>query len=270
MFDIMKTIFYGGKVYTGALPLAEAFVVEDDRFVFAGTSADALKLAENDDQKVDLAGRFVCAGFNDSHMHLVNYGQSLKIAPLHEHTGSLQDMLECLKNHPIPGNGWIVGRGWNQDYFTDVSRMPTRWDLDQVSTTRPVMAVRACGHAAVVNSYILDLMGITAQTPQPEGGQIVLENGEPNGILFDNAMNPVYAQIPVPTREELKDMIRTACRKLNAYGVTSSQSDDYSTFASVPWQEINAAYEELADAGELTVRVYQQSLCASVSVSNRN
>ena len=261
----MKTIFYGGKVYTGVLPLAEAFAVEDDRFLFSGSSADAMKLAEDGDRMVDLAGRFVCAGFNDSHMHLLNYGHSLKIAPLHQYTGSLREMLECLKNHPIPGNGWIVGRGWNQDYFRDVSRMPTRWDLDQVSTTRPVMAVRACGHTAVVNSYILDLLGITAETPQPEGGQIVIENGEPNGVLFDNAMNPVYAQIPVPNREELKDMIRTACRKLNSYGVTSSQSDDYSTFASVPWQEINTAYDELAESGELTVRVYQQSNFASLA-----
>ena len=53
MFDIMKTIFYGGKVYTGALPLAEAFVVEGDHFIFAGSSADALNMAEHGDNKVD-------------------------------------------------------------------------------------------------------------------------------------------------------------------------------------------------------------------------
>ena len=255
----MKTIFYGGRVYTGQLPLREAFAVEGDCFVFAGSSKDARKLAETGDRCIDLEGSFVCAGFNDSHLHLLNYGHTLKLAPLHAHTGSLEEMLECLKNHPIPENGWMIGRGWNQDNFSDVTRMPNRWDLDRVSTTRPVMAVRACGHAAVVNSYILNLLGITGQTPQPEGGRIVLENGEPNGVLFDNAMNRIYALIPVPTREVLKDMIRTACRKLNSYGVTSSQSDDYSTFSNVPWREINAAYQELAQTGELTVRVYQQS-----------
>ena len=260
----MKKIFFGGRVYTGQLPLVEAFAVEDGRFTFAGSNADALELSKADDEKIDLAGQFVCAGFNDSHMHLVNYGQILKIAPLYAHTSSLQDILDCLKVHPIPASGWIIGRGWNQDYFTDADRMPTRWDLDQVSTTGPVMAVRACGHAAVVNSYVLNLLGITGQTPQPEGGQIVLENGEPNGVLFDNAMNPVYEVIPAPTREDLKDMIRTASRKLNSYGVTSSQSDDYSTFNNVPWQEINAAYEELAAAGELTVRVNQQSNFSSL------
>ena len=261
----MKTIFCGGRVYTGDLPLAQAFVVEDDRFIFAGSNEDALKLMAEGDRQVDLAGKFVCAGFNDSHMHLLNYGQALRVAPLYAHTGSLKEILDCLKSHPVPGNGWIIGRGWNQDYFSDADRMPTRWDLDQVSDTCPVMAVRACGHAAVVNSYLLNQLGITADTPQPEGGQIVLENGEPNGILFDNAMNPVYAAIPVPTREDLKDMIRTASRRLNSYGVTSSQSDDYGTFSNVSWQEVNAAYEELVEAGELTVRVYQQSNFASLN-----
>ena len=260
----MKTIFYGGKVYTGRMPLLEAFAVEGGKFIFTGSSTEALKLAGEGNRVVDLEGRFVCAGFNDSHMHLLSYGNSLRIAPLHEHTGSLREMLDCLKNHPASDNGWIVGRGWNQDYFADVDRMPTRWDLDEVSTTCPVMATRACGHAAVVNSYVLNLLGITADTPQPDGGQIVVENGQPNGILFDNAMNAVYDVIPVPSREALKDMIRTASRKLNTYGVTSSQTDDYSTFWSVPWQEINAAYRELADSGELTVRVNQQANFANL------
>ena len=255
----MKTIFYGGRVYTGQLPLVQAFAIEDDRFIFAGSDADALAMAGEEDKIIDLADQFVCAGFNDSHMHLLNYGQSLRIAPLHEHTGSLRDMLDCLRNHPVPGSGWIIGRGWNQDYFTDINRMPNRWDLDQVSSTGPVMAVRACGHAAVVNSFVLDLLGINGNSEQPEGGQIVMENGEPNGVLFDNAMNAVYDVVPAPSREDLKDMIRAASRKLNSYGVTSSQTDDYSTFSTVHWSEINAAYEELAAAGELTVRVNQQS-----------
>ena len=260
----MKTIFYGGKVYTGRLPLLEAFAIENDKFIFAGSSADALKLAGEGNSVIDLEGRFVCAGFNDSHMHLLSYGNTLGIAPLYDHTGSLRDMLHCLKNHPASDSGWIVGRGWNQDYFTNVSRMPTRWDLDEVSTACPVMATRACGHAAVVNSYVLNLLGITADTEQPEGGQIVMENGQPNGILLDNAINAVYDVIPVPGREALKDMIRTASRKLNSYGVTSSQTDDYSTFWNVPWQEINAAYRELAESGELTVRVNQQANFANL------
>ena len=255
----MKTIYYGGQVYTGQLPLAEAFIVEGDKFSFAGSSVDALSQAAEEDRIIDLEGKFVCPGFIDSHMHLLNFGQSLNVAPLHAHTSSLREMIECLKDHGSRTDGWIIGRGWNQDYFTDADRMPNRYDLDQVASDRPVMAVRACGHALAVNSFLLNRLGITADSPQPFGGQIVMENGEPNGILFDNAMDPVYAAVPVPDREELKNLLRLACRKLNSYGITGSHSDDYSTFAGVPWQEVNAAYRELEAAGELTVRVYEQS-----------
>ena len=259
----MKTIYYNGRVYTGKLPLVQAFAVEGDKFTFAGSDEEALALWAEGDGKVDLGGKFVCAGFNDSHMHLLNYGQSLNMAPLYANTGSLEEMLKCLKDFMAVNPGirgeWLMGRGWNQDYFSDVQRMPTRWDLDTVSTEVPICAVRACGHALVLNSKAIDLLGITADTPQPEGGQIVLENGVPNGIFFDNAMEPIYESIPAPGREELKNMIRSACKALNAYGVTSSHSDDYCVFRTVHWNEINEAYRELEQSGELTVRVYEQS-----------
>lgn len=259
----MKTIYKNGAVYTGKLPLVEAFAVEDGKFVFAGSSAEADALAAAGDKVVDLGGKFVCSGFNDSHMHLLNYGSSLLKAQLAAHTESLEDMLACLdtfqKEHPRKDGAWLMGRGWNQDYFTDVDRMPNRYDLDRVSTEVPICATRACGHCLVVNSKALELLGVTADTPQPEGGEIGMENGEPDGRFFDNAMEPVYDSIPVPSKEEIKDMIRSACKALNSYGVTSSQSDDYCVYRAVPWQTVNEAYKELEDSGELTVRVYEQS-----------
>ncbi len=258
----MKTIYYNGKVYTGELPLVQAFVVENGSFVFAGTDADAKTLAKSGDELVDLKGQFVCSGFNDSHMHLLNYGSSLMSAKLAEHTDSLEHMLQCMKDfeaeHPVKGKAWLMGRGWNQDYFTDVKRMPNRYDLDQVSAELPVIVVRACGHCLVVNSKALELLGVTARTEQPEGGEIGMENGEPDGRFFDNAMDRVYAAIPVPDKEQIKDMLRLACKALNRYGVTSSQTDDYCVYRAVPWQTVNEAYEELEKSGELTVRVYEQ------------
>jgi len=253
----MKTIYYNAAVYTGTLPLQEAFGVENGLFYFTGTNEDAQM--QSADSFVDLKGAFVCAGFNDSHMHLLNYGQSLTIAPLHKHTGSLDEMVQCLKN-TVPGRGgWILGRGWNQDYFTEENRMPNRWDLDRVSLTNPVCAIRACGHALVINSKALELLGITGKTPQPEGGQVILENGIPNGIFFDNAMDLVYDAFPAPSGEDLKAMIKAGCAAVNAYGITSVQSDDYCVFRNVSWREINDAFRELEAAGELTVRVYEQA-----------
>ena len=258
----MKNIYINGSVYTGELPLVQAFAEENGVFVFAGTDEDAKALAKEGDRITDLKGSFVCSGFNDSHMHLVNFGASLMSAQLAKHTASLADLLQCLRDfaaeHPVAPGQWLRGRGWNQDYFTDVCRMPDRWDLDQVSTEYPILITRCCGHALVVNSKALELLGLTADVQQPEGGAIGMENGQLDGRFFDNAMGPVYAAIPVPGKEDIKDMIRIACKALNSYGVTSCQSDDYCAYRAVPWQVYNQAYQELEASGELTVRVYEQ------------
>ena len=258
----MKTIYHNAVVYTGELPLREAFIVENDRFTFVGSTADALAQRSENDCAVDLSGAFVCAGFNDSHMHLLGYGNTLSNARLEQHTQSLADVVQCLADFAAQRtsrSGWIMGRGWNHDYFTDVRRMPNRCDLDKVSTELPVCAVRACGHALAVNSRALELLGITAETPQIDGGEIGMENGEPNGLFFDNAMDLVYSSMAAPDKDTLKDMIRNACRALNAYGVTSCQSDDYCVFSSLPWQRVNEAFQKLENEGELTVRVYEQA-----------
>ena len=253
----MKTAYYNACVYTGTLPLQQAFIVEDGKFLCAGSDAHILSVET--DAQVDLQRKFVCAGFNDSHMHLLNLGQALSVAPLHLYTDSLASMLGCLRQTQPGRGGWILGRGWNQDLFKDASRMPNRWDLDKVSTEYPVCAVRACGHALVVNSKALEVLEITSDTPQIPGGEIVMENGEPNGILFANAMDLVYAAIPATEKEDIKAMLLAASRLLNSYGITSCQSDDYCVFQNVPWQVINEAYQELEAAQLLTVRVYEQA-----------
>ena len=86
-----------------------------------------------------------------------------------------------------------------------------------------------------------------------------MEEGEPDGRFFDNAMDLIYEAIPAPDKEEVKAMMLAACRSLNAYGVTSSQTDDYCAFHNVPWPLVNEAYRELEAEGRLTVRVYEQS-----------
>ena len=258
----MKTIYYNGRVYSGEFPLCQAFAVEDGRFLQVGDDEPLLALRSEGDALVDLGGRFVCAGFNDSHMHLLNYGQSLHAAQLGPHSASLSGLLsflrEYLGSHPVRDGQWLTGRGWNHDYFSDTSRMPDRHDLDAVSAEVPILITRACGHCCVVNSLALALAGIGPDTPDPAGGTIGRENGRPDGRLYENAMDLITAVLPVPDKETIKDMLRLACRELNRYGVTSSQTDDYFVFPAIPVETVNAAYRELEASGELSVRIYEQ------------
>ena len=259
----MKTIYYNGRIYTGQLPFQEAFAVEGSRFLQVGDTEQLLRLAGEEDTLVDLGGHFVCAGFNDSHMHLLNFGQFLYGAQLAGHTSSLSELLSFLKDyllaHPVCEGQWVTGRGWNHDYFSDTDRMPDRRDLDAVSTDVPIVITRACGHCCVVNSCALALAGIDSDTPDPPGGTIGRENGQPDGRLYENAMDMLTGVLPVPDKETIKDMLRLGCAELNRYGVTSVQSDDYNVFPTVPFELVNEAYRELEESGELSVRVYEQS-----------
>lgn len=259
----MRKIFFNGKVYTGETKLQDAFIVEDNKFIYAGNLSEAENFIDENTEKIDLQGNFICAGFNDSHMHLLNYGYALSMAGLSEHTNSLSEMLSYLKQFAQENNikegSWLRGRGWNHDYFTDEKRFPNRYDLDKVSTDYPICITRTCGHSCVVNSKALEVLGIDENTPQIEGGHFDIdENGKPTGVFRENAMDYVYSKMPQPSLAEIKAMMEKAIKALNFYGVTSSQTDDFIVF-QLPYQTIIKAYKELEAEGKLTVRVNEQS-----------
>ena len=255
-----KTLFYNAKIYTAGEVFDGSFCVENG--FFTDVLAEPFPDVEDAAEKVDMEGRFVCPGFNDSHMHLLNYGHSLQGVLLAEHTDSLAGMLDhlrkSLEEKPVPEGQWLVGRGWNQDYFGDVSRMPDRYDLDAVSTEYPIMLTRACGHCCVVNSAAMKVAGITAETEVPEGGAIEVADGEPTGRLYENAVGLAYDAIPRPDINAIKEMFAEASKAANKYGLTSVQSDDLLSLPGVDPFETIEAIRQLIDEGRLTVRINEQ------------
>ncbi len=252
----MKTALVNARVYTGR-SFTEAVLYEDGIILKTGTEEEIRKEAE---EVIDCGGRFLCAGFNDSHMHLLNLGKALTSPRYDLHTSSLQELLSYSKEFlkSLKEGQWLTGRGWNQDLFEDGKRIPDRHDLDEISTKIPVFLTRACGHCAVCNTRVLELCGIDENTEDPEGGLIVKEDGVPNGILYDNALSLVSSHIPLPEKEELKEMIINASKLLNSYGVTSVQSDDYCVYRELPYEIFDEAARELEAEGRLSVRIYEQ------------
>ena len=250
---LMITLFTNGKVFSPGAGFFSSFAVEDDRFI-------PVAEAGHPDRVVDLGGRFVCPGFIDTHLHLVGYGRALYCCDLSAHTGSLQEVCahikEFLQKNPPQGNRWLFARGWNEDSFSDVRRPLNRHDLDSISRDVPIYAGRTCGHCVCVNTKALEIMGVTLQTPAPEGGRIGAENGELTGMFYDNAINLIRCAMPNPDVQEIKAYIRAACKALNAYGVTSAMTDDFTLLYR--WPNVVSAYRELEAAGELPVRIYQQ------------
>lgn len=259
----MREIYYNGVIYTGTGRDAEAMAVEDGRIAGVGNLNDLETCSDAVYHNLD--GHFVVPGFNDSHMHLLNYGHTLKLVDLTAATSSLEAMCSALshfisKEKPAPGT-WVVGRGWNHDYFQDEKRFPNRYDLDRVSTEHPILVIRACGHIACANTKAMEAAGITRMTPQPEGGCYDMdEDGEPVGIFREFGVDLIHGSIPKPTKKELKQYLRLAMRDLNSRGVTSSQTDDLAAFPGVPFETVLEAYRELEREGAMAVRVYEQCL----------
>ena len=218
-------------------------------------------------ETIDLKGMTVLPGFNDSHMHLLGYGQSLYNCLLTEANSPEHLVIlvkEWLNTHPLLPGQWIQGRGWNQDHF-DTPTLPTRDLLDQISTEHPIMLSRACGHLVAVNSKALEIAGISEAT---DLSKIVLTDGSidvdlagrPTGILRENAKALVSKQMPLPDKDQLKEYILTAQEALLKEGLTSVQSDDLCVYPMSMNTLVFEAFKELASERSLKMSVYEQSL----------
>ncbi len=180
----------GGSIFTGTR-YVEALLVEGERVLVAGTEEEVRRASPTGVETVRLDGRIVIPGLVDSHLHLSELvrqraGVALAGARSIEEAGAR--IRGWSERHP---RGPIFGGGWNQDEFVD-RRWPDRADLDGIAPDRPVVLYRACGHVAWVNSVALALAGIGRGTPDPAGGAIGRDaRGEPNGLLYENALQLV-------------------------------------------------------------------------------
>lgn len=261
----MDLILINGKIHTmdKLKPTAEAVAVKAGNIVMVGSSKDVLKLKTDNTEVIDLQGKALLPGFNDSHMHLLNFGLSLRMVDLNS-VKTIDEIIERTRSFieakGIEKDKWIQGRGWNQDYFNGEKRFPTRYDLDKISVEHPIALSRACGHICIVNSKALELAGVTKDTPQVEGGYFDLDQeGEPLGIIRENALSLIYDKIPAPQVPEIKEIIKEVAAYANSRGLTSVQSDDLESIPGGSSELILQAYSELKEEG-FTLRVNEQCL----------
>ncbi len=196
----------------------ESAAIKDGLFVATGSDAEIME-KYHAEQVLDLQGRYVYPGLIDPHCHFHGYGGSLRNADLMG-TPSFEEIIDLLKSHQqqYPSE-WILGRGWDQNLWPD-QQFPHRSQLDAAFADVPVLLIRVDGHAAIANSEALRRAGITAQT-QVEGGAIRLHNGQPTGILIDNAIELVRAKVPQPSRQEEINALLNAQANTFAVGLTS-------------------------------------------------
>lgn len=257
----MNTVYHNAKIYIERARFAEAMLVTDGQIAKIGTYEEVTQglCHGHEAHLVDLQGRTVIPGFNDSHCHALNTGKSLSIVRLGG-CRSMQEIIEkgreFMASHPMQPGDVLSGRGWNQDYFTDGVRMPTRHDLDKITTEYPVVYTRACGHILVCNTKALEVAGITRDTPDIPGGEIYKdENGEPNGLFSENARRPVQAIVPGDTAESLARQLRTAMDYAAGLGITTLQTCD---IGREEGDQVEKAYALAYNDNPKAIRTYIQ------------
>ena len=242
-------IVTNAKIYTvnNTFDINEALAVNDGKFVAVGTTDEILS-AYTSNNVINAQSNFIYPGFNDGHSHFLGYGlATTKYANL-VGTNSYDEVIERTKVHfeKYPGE-WILGRGWDQNDWQDIS-FPTKEKLDIAFPNNPVVLTRIDGHAVVANSKALELADIKANTIV-SGGEVIVEDGEPTGILVDNAIEIVRNIIPKFNEEEKTQAFLSAQNDCFAVGLTTI------TDAGLDKEDI-LLIDKLHKNGKLTIKVY--------------
>ena len=219
---MQKNLWFNGQIYTvnEKQIWAEAIVTEGNKIVFIGSNDEAKEFAGPQCEKFNFQNKLVLPGFIDSHVHFMIGGLSLTRLDLGNIKSKEEFKNEVAEYSKNNNTDWILGGNWNHLQF-DEKILPTKEWVDSI-TDKPIYLTRVDIHTALVNSIALRLAGITKETPNPDGGQIVRDSfGEPTGILKDSAMNLVSALIPQPTEKEYEIALHAAQREALKNGITS-------------------------------------------------
>jgi predicted amidohydrolase YtcJ len=265
-------IIRNGKVITvnSGFEIDQAVAVKDGRIVAVGGDREISALAGSGTQVIDLEGRTMLPGINDSHMHAPFFGATrppLALDLSFPNVKSIKDIVEAVqaKAAELEPGEWIRGFGWDQGSLEECQGDPSmflrRSDIDPVSPDNPVILTDFSGHTIVVNQKALEIAGVTGETKPPSGHIELDKSGEPTGVILElGAQSLVTRHVPILTREEKKEALLSAIKILNSHGVTSytdaaigpgGEAYSYGVMSA----EFIDIYRELLQSGQLTARV---------------
>jgi hypothetical protein len=246
-------VLYNTKIYTAneAQWTAEATAILGDKIIFVGTNAKAVNYMCGGAQIMNMAGKYVYAGFTDSHQHVEGVGQRPKTLSLFG-INSLKETVNAIEafSVTVPANGWVQGRGWIEREWIDEKRFLSKHDVDSFTADKPLFMPRADGVSALVNSKALELAGITKDSLDPLGGKFERDvDGSPNGYILASAMDIFRDIIPLKTRDYKKDSLVQGMYENAKVGWTNTQD------AGMPYVNVEIIKEIQAE-GNMATRIY--------------
>lgn len=247
-------IFTRGPIHTGdpARTRASSLAVTGERITAVGHD-EVRELIGPDTEVIDLQGKLLLPGFQDSHIHAVFGGMELAECDLTGTVG-VEDYLTRIRSYADahPDRSWITGGGWSMESFD--GGLPTRQLLDSVIPDRPVLLVNRDHHGAWANTRALELAGLTRESADPFDGRIEREpDGTPSGMLQEGATALVSRIVPPSTPAERLAGLLRAQKLLHSLGITGWQDALLGVFGGKP--DPSDAYLAAAREGTLTARV---------------
>jgi hypothetical protein len=245
-------IIHNARIYTAnpKQPRAEAIALRGERIAAVGSNAEVLTLKGSSTRVIDAQGGAVVPGLHDAHGHFTGLGASLQRLRLRNTTsaGQIADMVKAAAAKARPGE-WILGRSWDQNDWP-TKQFPTAAILDAAAPAHPVYLTRVDGHAGWANSKAMQVAGLTKDTKDPAGGEIIRDKaGNPTGVLIDRAQGLVTSKIPDPTPAQATDQILLADNECRRLGLTTIHD------AGTGAQTVEL-YKTLIDADKLQTRLY--------------
>jgi predicted amidohydrolase YtcJ len=237
-------VFTNADVHTLADPdqTHEAVAVRDGRIVRVDSAYEVDFLVGATTDVVDCGGRTLLPGFVDAHTHMLQLGQYQVYADLSD-AQSLEDAVATLDADAPRDREWLLGFGWDESAWPE-GRYLTREDLDAVSESQPVAALRVDMHTAAVNSVALDVLDVDPADPD-----VRTEGGEPTGVLVEAAVDPLWDATEVD-REEARELLSAARDYAHEHGVTAVHDMVRESPAPKVYREL-----DLADDLDLRVRL---------------
>ena len=253
-------IILNARIWTvdSSQPEAQAVAILGDRIVAVGSNPQVEVWRGSNTRVFDATGRRLLPGFNDAHVHFADGGAQLDNVELNDATSPQEFARRIRERAAKTAKGeWVLGGDWDETKWNP-AELPTKELIDAATPETPVAVNRYDGHMVLANSLALKLAGITAQTPDPDGGVIVRDkNGNPTGGLKDAAQDMLFKALPPLTHDRRRHAIERALEHAASLGVTSVQNmnPDYADIA---------IYSELLDEGKLTTRIYAAPLIPQV------
>jgi predicted amidohydrolase YtcJ len=244
---------YKGKMRHGEVNTFTTLVIKDGKVVKTGP--DNLKNSFPGATLIDAEGKTLLPGLIDAHGHVIGLGNNLSQLDVRG-AKSVDEITAKLSEFAKDKEGWIIGRGWNQELWSN-TRFPTAADLDKVVNDRPVILSRVDSHAIWVNSKALELANINADTLSPTGGEIIKDEfGKPTGIFIDKAETLVTQHMPATSAQSVSNALDAAGKHLLSLGITSTHD---AGIDKTTWQ----VYKQRAELGTLPLRIVAMLSAAS-------